>query len=48
MQMVPDPRSGGEIRVYECLQGLESWLVLIGRLSRDAARANLRSRRARV
>ena len=48
MQKVRDPRSGGEVTVYECLQGLEhqSWLVLIGRLSRDAARANLRSRRA--
>ena len=30
-----------------CRKGnLESWLVLIGRLSRDAARANLKSRRA--
>ena len=31
MQKVPDPRSGGEVTVYECLQKLESqsWLVLI-------------------
>ena len=41
--------------IYECLQCLQcwrmtgwsqSWLVLIGGLSRDSARANLRSRRA--
>ena len=27
MQEVPDPRSGGEVRVYECLQGLQSVLA---------------------
>ena len=55
MQKVQDPRCGGEfeVRVYECLQGLESVFMVLagsgtdrGRLSRDVARANLRSRRA--
>ena len=27
MQKIPDPRSGGEVTVYECLQGLESVLA---------------------
>ena len=27
MKKVPDPRSGGEVTVYECLQGLESVLA---------------------
>ena len=30
MQNVPDPRSGGEVTVYECLQGLDLKSVLAG------------------
>ena len=48
MQKVPDPLSGGGVRVYEwqAKGWSQSWLVLIGRLSCDAARANFRSRHA--
>ena len=57
MQKIPDPRSSGEVRVYKSgllmrailamLTGWsQSWLVLIGGLPSDSARANLRSRRA--
>ena len=31
MQKVPDPRFGGEVTVYECLQGFESVLAGIDR-----------------